>query len=255
MGGTMLQTERTDYIFNELNKNRVINVKQLAIDLQSSESTIRRDLIELEREGRLVRVHGGAILGQGQRVYNEAQAVQISDRMHINEETKIRICKYVSSMINDHQCVFIDGGSSLEYLAEELSQRDLKIVTNSALFLNRLNHARAEVLFLGGTYLDKHRLTMGPVAMEELARFNFDACFISCTGISFENEMSYTAELGTAVIKQLAIRQSLHSYLVLDDSKIEMLGFCNIASLNKFDGIICNKAEDVSTSLTNIIWV
>ena len=67
--------------------------------------------------------------------------------------------------------------------------------------------------------------------------------------------MSYTAELGTAVIKQLAIRQSLHSYLVLDDSKIEMLGFCNIASLNKFDGIICNKAEDVSTSLTNIIWV
>lgn len=251
----MLQMERNTYILSELATHGVVTVKQVAHDLGISESTIRRDLIDLELAGQLKRVHGGAVLGDGQRIYTDTQEIKIMERFGMNKEVKIAICKKVAAMIEDHQSVFIDGGSSLAYLADELANRNVKIVTNNELFIKRLNGAKAEVFYLGGNYLDKYRMTMGPTTLKYLSRFNFDASFISCTGISFDNNMSYTAELATTEVKQQAIKQSLHSYLVLDESKIEMIGFCNVMALSDFTGVLCNQVEDIETSLENMIWI
>lgn len=251
----MLRSERLQYILQVLNLHGVVHVKQIAKELKTSESTIRRDLIDLEKDGRLKRVHGGATIGEGISIYSEASEIRITERTNVNMEMKLKISQRIASQIKDHQCIFIDGGSSLAPLADLLQNRDLNIVTNSELFLQRLNQAKAKVHFLGGTYLDKYRMTMGPVALEQLSRFNFDASYISCSGVSFENEMSYTAELDTTVIKQQAMKQSIKSYLVLDDSKIEVVGFCSIAPLSDYTGVICNQVDDVQTSLENIIWI
>lgn len=251
----MIPSERMQFILQELREHKIIHVKTIAAKLNTSESTIRRDFINLEKEGKLNRVHGGATLGDGRSIYNSSKEIYVSDRTMVNTEAKEAIAMAIAQKIEDHQCVFIDGGSSLAPLAELLAQRDLSIVSNNVLFIEKLYKAKAEVYFLGGQYLDKYQMTMGPLAMEQLSYFNFDAAFISCSGVSFEKEQAYTAELSTNILKQQVMRQSLHSYLVVDDSKIEMIGFCSIAPLHEFKGIFCNQVDDVETSLENMIWI
>ncbi len=251
----MIPSERIQFILQQLHEHKIIHVKTIAEQLDISESTIRRDFINLEKEGKLNRVHGGAVLGDGMSIYNTSKEIYVTDRTQVNWEIKTKIAQAITKNIEDHQCIFIDGGSSLAPLAELLSQRDISIVTNNVLFLQNLYQAKASVYFLGGQYLDKYHMTMGSVASEQLSMFNFDAAFISCSGVSFEKEIAYTAELSTNIIKQQVMKQSLHSYLVLDDSKIEMIGFCSIASLHQFSGIYCNQVDDVETTLENMIWV
>ena len=251
----MLQNDRYDFILNLLKQNKSIQVKEIASLLNISESTIRRDLINLEKEGKLNRVHGGAILGEGMTIYNQSKEIKISDRTLVNIDIKLKIAQEVSKNIQDGQCIFIDGGSSLAPLADLLAHRDINIVTNSILFLQRLENSFANVYCLVGDYLYKYQMTMGPIATAQLSTFNFDAAYISCAGVSFENNMGYTAEIGTNVIKQQAKRQALHSYLIIDDSKIEMIGFCTIDKLDAFDKIYCNKIDDIENAPENMVWV
>lgn len=252
----MLQSKRYEIILDKLNKTGEVQVTALSKELNISESTIRRDLLDLQLQQKLVRVHGGAILGSSQQIFSESYELQMDERMMINTEEKKKVAQKAEKLIRDGQCVFIDGGTSTVNIIDELQYRDVKIVTNSELIIKRLNNPVAQITFLGGNYLDKYKMVVGPLALMGINQFNFDACFLSCAGIDFEDNMSYTSELQTLEIKKQAMKNSLNSYLLVDHSKVGVKGFCNFETLDKFDGILIDETTELlENGLENLILV
>lgn len=252
----MLQSKRFEIILNKLKKKGEVQVTTLSKELNISESTIRRDLLDLHLQGKLVRVHGGATLGDVKQIFSDSYELQMEERMMLQPEEKKKVAKQAEKFIQDGQCVFIDGGTSTVNIIDELQYRDVKIVTNSELIIKRLNNPVAQITLLGGDYLEKYKMTVGPLALNGIQQFNFDACFLSCAGIDFDDNMSYTAELHTLEIKKQAMKQSLHHYLLVDHSKVGVKGFCNFEKLDQFDGILIDETNELrDNTLDNLILV
>ena len=130
MAQRSLIQERRNRIIRYINENRKADIRQLADLLGESEITIRRDLIELEKAKKLIRVHGGAILNEQKK--SVWQTSSIYNRLERNREDKERIARMAATLIHNDESLFIDGGSSNQILAPLI--RDLKnmlFVTNS----------------------------------------------------------------------------------------------------------------------------
>ena len=235
----MIQSQRFQKIEERANERGIVNTKELAELLGVTETTIRRDLEELEKQGKIARVHGGA------RGIRKKTVVTMGDEVNVGQRTahskeKDAVCRKAASLVQDGSCVFLDGGSSLVPMFRYLKNRRVKIVTNNMAAIGDLQDGEAEVFLIGGYYIPKYSMTAGPLAIEEIGRFNFDYSFISCLGLSLERRMIYTSEVETMSVKAAAMRLSASSVLLLDSSKLYVKAFCSLISLNAFDFVICN---------------
>ena len=235
----MIQSQRYQKIEERAVEKGVINTKEMAELLGVTETTIRRDFEELEKQGRIVRVHGGAKGIRKKTIITSTDELDILQRTAHGIE-KDAVCRKAASLVQEGSCVFLDGGSSIVPMAKYLKNRKVKIVTNNLMLASYLNDAVAEVFFVGGSYIPKYSMNAGPLAIEEISRFNFDYSFISCLGLDLERQLIYTSELETMSVKAAAIRVSTSSVLLLDSSKLYVKAFCSLISMNVFDFVICN---------------
>lgn len=247
----MIASERQKIILSIVAKDGIVQIADLAVKLKSSESSIRRDLIELENQGKLNRVHGGAIRNENYNIYNDFIEDEVINRINKNANKKDELCKKISEYITDYQCIFIDGGSTLLNLPKYIGHKDIRIVTNNELLLNN-SSMKAKIHLLGGDFNQQYRMTVGSTAINQVSIFNFDACFITCSGVSFRDNKSFSADLETTLIKKQVISQSKNSYLIFDNSKIGDYGFCDIDKLSNFDKLITNYTEEVYDLPDNI---
>lgn len=239
----MLSTERKIFLLNRLERDGTIHVKEIANELNISETTIRRDLVELEDEKRVTRVYGGAVKIGLTNILTELGESSMSDRINVNFEIKSDLCKEACKLINDGECIFLDGGTSLMPMIDYLANRRIKIVTHNHLIVQRLNNPVAQIIVIGGDYNAKYKMSAGPTAENNLRIYNFDRSFIGCAGVDLKSMQSYTAEMETREIKKIAMENSNHNYLLLDDSKIGIKGFCKLNKIDRFDKIFCNYFE------------
>lgn len=252
----MLSTERKLYILNRLEHEGTIHVKDIAKDLNISETTIRRDLIELSEEGKVKRVHGGAVKKNIASILTESSEVIMIDRMQLNFDLKSRICKRASELVQDGECIFLDGGTSIVPMIDYLINRPIKIVTHNHLIVQKIKNPVAEIIVIGGDYNSRYSMSCGPIAQNTLELYNFDRAFIGCVGLDLIEKKVYTAEMETREIKKIAMNNSIHNYLIIDDSKLFIKGFCIIDTIEKFEAIFCNKSKTIPEYLTdNMILV
>lgn len=251
----MLGKERILYLLDRLEKDNILNVKDIASELNISEATIRRDLAELEKQGKLKRIHGGAIQMDGNQILTEQREVKMKERFRIHYEEKRRICVKASELVKDGECIFLDGGTSIVPMIDELQNRNIRIVTHNHLIVSKLKNPKAQVVVIGGDYIPKYAMSAGALAINTLNQFQFDRCFIGCAGIDIGENCSYTAEVETREIKNIAMANSKHSYLLIDSSKVGIKGFCKFKILDCFDKIYCDKKVDDLEYPDNFEWV
>ncbi len=233
----MLSTERKMFLLNRLNQNGTIQVKDIAQELNISETTIRRDLMELEEEKYVTRVYGGAVkVGYG-NILTEMAETSMSDRLEINYDAKDLLCKKASEVVKDGECVFLDGGTTLVPLIDYLANRPIKIVTHNHMIAARVHNPRAEIIIIGGMFNVKYRMSEGPVAQNTLRLYNFDHAFIGCAGVDHFEGQAYTAEMQTRELKEIAMKNSLHNYLLIESNKLNVKGFCRFAQTDDFDAV------------------
>lgn len=249
----MLMQERLIIIERELQAKKVLKLKDIAIQLGVSESTVRRDFDVLEEQGKLVRVFGGVMKPKAGSTLTETSEVTMGEKLDIHYDAKKRICMEAAKLVKDGDCIFIDGGTSLDYLFEKLCNKNIKIVTHSNLFIRHSSQLVAEIIVIGGKYNPKYNMNVGPIAMEILKQFNFDIAFIGCAGINIEEKIATTADLETATIKKLAMENSISSYLLVDESKIGVNGFYRLKPLEEFDAVFMDAYPDKTELLDNII--
>ncbi|EPJ77743.1 MULTISPECIES: DeoR/GlpR family DNA-binding transcription regulator [Pseudomonas] len=185
----MWQEERYQRIRALLSTLQRVTTDRIVTDLNVSRETVRRDLVALEEQGELKRIHGGAI-----RVEDEAP---IAERAQSNVKFKRDLARAAVSLLSHGQTVFIDAGTTTVILAEELAKLGgLTVITNSFNVALQLRNPAAsggrhnEVLVLGGSLDDRAPATVGSTTVAEIARYRADLALLSPVGIDAQRGAS-----------------------------------------------------------------
>ena len=100
-----------------------------------------------------------------------------------------------------------------------------------------------------------YSMSVGPIAQDVLKHFQFDHAFIGCAGIDLNQGIAYTTEIESLTMKDIAMENSKHSYLLIDSTKFEARGFYKFKTLNSFDYIICDNFSTSDKIPGNFIFV
>ena len=157
----------------------------LAGELRVSQSTVRRDIEQLEQRGLLSRTHGGVIwIGERASAANP-RPYAFDHRMGYQVDAKRQIARAAAQLVSPGETVLIDGGTTTFYLAQELLGRSLQLVTNSLPIANLfLNDEHVELILSGGLMYPRYGVLLGPTAENVLSQFHAKTLFLSVAGVN-----------------------------------------------------------------------
>ncbi len=234
----MLKKERLVKIAHKVNQNGIITIQEIMDELGVSDMTARRDLDELEKSGKLLRVHGGAqslsFSMDHELSHIEKSSVQIEEkkRLPIKQQLLFRRRIYSFRSWYNHSI-----------LAEQLTGRNIRVITNSLAVFNILvNHAPTEVILTGGDYRDNTNTFVGPITNLVLGKLKYNKAFISCNGIYNSSITTYSLEEGES--QQIALDNSKNKYLLADNKKFNRADFYIYYDLFNFDTLITDNTID-----------
>ena len=232
----MIAYERRKFILQTLSSKGVVSLKELALKLDTSEITIRRDIEKLEAEGKLRRVQGGAAS------LEEAEEAELTmkQRLPIRMDVKSRIAAFAASRVQNGETVFLDAGTTMIPLAMELMNRNVTIVTYSTMFIGQMVNPTARIILIGGEYLPYYEMNVGMIAQDQVKQFYFDKAFLGCSGVDLDRRMVCSTEMKSLEMKRLAMQQAQRCFLVLDSSKFSARGFMRLCETSDFEELICD---------------
>lgn len=240
----MYPTERRDSIISILGKKDIVKVSELSETMGVSESSIRRDLRGLEREGIVQSFYGGA------KLTDNAKALirrPYTERTSLNAHEKTLIARKSMTLIEEDECILLDAGSTTAALAYELREwpRRLTVVTtapNIALILQ--SNPYLSVILTGGLLRTPGESLIGELAEATLDRLHITKAFVGAAGIVMENDdmnVMYGNLLEGQVRKK--ILETIPNVIVLaDHTKFGRKALVAVFSIASAQYLITNKA-------------
>lgn len=223
----MLTPERHRIILQLLQEKEVVKLHEFVEATQCSESTIRRDLSQLEKEKKLKRVHGGAALLQQKR-----EELSVFEKSTKNIHEKQLIGKYAASLIQDGDCIYLDAGTTTLQMIPYIEAKNIVVVTNGIMHIEALLEKDIPTYLVGGLIKKKTNALIGRGAIHSLQQYSFDKCFIGVNGVHID--FGYTTpDPEEAIIKQTAIHLSQQAFVLADHSKLNESTFAKIAPLQE----------------------
>ena len=235
----MLTQERHKKILEELNKNSVVYVNELVKLLNTSESTIRRDLNTLNSEGKLKKVHGGATLIE--KEFN-TKDYNIETREHLNIEDKILIAKYAAKLIKTNDLVYIDSGTTTNFIIDYLEEKNAVYVTNGINQAKKLISKGFKTYIIAGEIKKTTEAIVGIEAINSLKKYNFTIGFFGTNGIS-EYRGFTTPDIKEALVKEEAIKRTRNSFVLADKTKFNEISCITFSEIHQ-SVIITTELED-----------
>ncbi len=219
----------------KLSHDKFVRLDDLVSLLDTSESTVRRDLDELESERKLHRVHGGAELPHSlqEEFTNQQKSIK-------NIQEKMQVARKAASLISNDDVIFVDAGTTNELLLGYLNQDNLTVVTNSIHHAAKLVDKNIQTIIIGGHVKKSTDASIGAVAYEQIKQLNFDKAFLGINGI--DEEFLTTPDMEEAVIKKTVIENARKSYIVTDSSKIGRVSFAKVDKIENTT-IITNQSS------------
>lgn len=233
---------RQAHIIEQLRKTGFVSVAEVAAALAVSEMTIRRDLIDLETEGRLVRTHGGAIAPEGTAALAfDREEPAFEQRLRQNNAAKEAIASVAASLLGTRQSVALDVGSSAFVLAARLrALSGIKIFTNSLRVASLLGRERRDVYLPGGEVRGDEMSICGPTAVAQFEQLWFDIAFIGAAGLTPAGLFDYSLE--DSELKRVYLRRSSRKVLLCDAAKFNRLSLVQVSALDGIDMLITDAA-------------
>ena len=222
----MRNYERQRLIENYVNQHEFCLVSEVCDVTESTESTSRRGLSQMEKNGILKRVHGGA-----ESVKNFSRDVSQNVRFSMNHELKIAIAKYAAEhFVHQGDNVFIDAGTTTYEMVPFLADvPNVKIITNGVeTALCSLNHG-IKTFLIGGEVKDDTHAVFGQTALSQIKAMHFSASFVGANGIEANGNLT-TPDPEEAAVKTAEIKQARHAYVLTDSSKIGERNFAVFAN-------------------------
>lgn len=234
----MLKAERHKYIMTKLIEEQKVVTTDLALALDLSEDTIRRDLNELDSKKLLEKVYGGAIQVTGKTV--DIFNIDINE-----EDEKKQIVTKALSLLHDGQVIIMSGGSTNLVFAKLLPS-DLKVTiyTYSLPIAMQLSqHPNIDLIFIGGKMQKNAMVTIGMDVIQVLSKIKADICFIGASSINLKQGLT---EIGyeVSIVKKAMIESSDRVVSMFSANKLNTKMPHVVCELSQLDTIVTNLDPD-----------
>ncbi|NOV90231.1 DeoR family fructose operon transcriptional repressor [Clostridium acetobutylicum] len=240
--------ERWEKILKYLEENKEAEVQELMDAFNISRSTVRRDLIEMEKKALVKRTRGGVEIAK----YRSEGKEIIEKIFGENKEAKIKIAKKAASLIKDDDFIFIDSGSTCYYLIDYIASKNVTVVTNGIMHIQKLIEKDIDTYVLGGYAKKERNLIMSEDVESKIGMMNFDISFLGTMGVDsiggFKTNLMDDVKLKKAVIKA-----SKSCYVLADASKFNVRKFYTYAKLEDLPVITDSKTDFDDESLKVIL--
>lgn len=227
----MLKKERQSYILQQINLHNKVLSSTLSADINVSEDTIRRDLIELAEEGKLIKVHGGALSRSFSQVHVATDGVY-------SQANKKKIAQKAIGLIENGMFVLTGGGTTIVEMARLLPPH-LKatfISGSIAAILEYMDHPNIDVILIGDKISKSSKITVGSEAIAKIRQIKADICFLGTNAIDINHGITdndwEVVQLKKAMVEAsqkvvcLSITEKINTFQpihICDLSKIDML--------------------------------
>lgn len=209
-------------------------VADLSERFETSVVTIRNDLAELEKEGLLERVHGGAV-----GTYKSYLSLSFNDRMNVNLDAKERIAAGLENIISPGDTMIFNAGSTSLLSARRcFSKAGISIVTNSIVIAGEARMNKVErVILLGGMLDGEYQFTYGDDTINHVNKYMADKLIMSIDGISASGGIT-THHYSEVEVTKAMMGRAVFKIVVADGSKIGRTGFAAICPVSEIDLLI-----------------
>ncbi|OIU72792.1 DeoR/GlpR family DNA-binding transcription regulator [Rossellomorea aquimaris] len=238
----MLTEERHRIILDLLKDKETIKIQDIAELTEASESTIRRDLTQLEQGKYLKRVHGGAARLQG-----KLKELTVSEKTSKSFHEKSMIGRFAAGLVEEGDCIFLDAGTTTLGIIEFLPEIDIVIVTNGLTHVDALLQKGFKTYLIGGSVKPTTKAVIGSGAIESLQKYRFDKAFLGTNGVHPQYGFT-TPDPEEAQVKKTSIELSREAFILADDSKFGEIAFSKIADLNEAVVITNGSGEEPDTA-------
>jgi DeoR family fructose operon transcriptional repressor len=237
--------ERRERVKQIVKARHAVRVEDLKDELGVSTATIRRDLHELEEEGELRRVHGGAMSIDASLIEARFEA-----KAATNPAQKQRIARRAAEMVEADAKIYLDAGSTCLELAKLLAHRtDITVVTNSLPAINELAGAGPRLIVIGGELRPLSQALVGPLSTPVLDQLYLDHAFVGTFSLSLDAGMT-TTDPAEAFTKEHVLTRTREAVLLVDGSKLGTRSFAQAGRLDQLDVVITDIALDEEASAT-----
>ncbi len=235
----MKYEQRKDRMLKLLKNSEIVNMQTLVEELGSSEATIRRDIIRLEKEGEIQRYWGGI-----KRV-ESADARRSRGLNNLLDEDLNKIGRFAAEQIEQGDLIYIGSGTTTLSMIQYLEQNQkLTVVTNGIPQLEALYEKGIPALLLCGFYKEYSQSVVGKETSEMLSKYQFDKSFIGANGIG-EDYTLLSADHYEDTLKNLAVRNSRKCYCLVRNEKFQRKAYYHVdKNLSRDVVLITDKPTD-----------
>jgi DeoR/GlpR family transcriptional regulator of sugar metabolism len=211
---------------------------ELAESLEVSDSTVRRDLEQLERDGLARRTHGGAFWT------GEPDTLRVfQTRRDDDWPAKAAIGRMAATLIEDHDTILLDGGSTTYELARHLVSRPLQVVTNSLPVAHLLSSSESiDLVMIGGCVRGRTAVAIGPMADAMLHSINVGKAFLSVAGITDRGYFNSNMMLVESEKAMLAAAD--RAIVVADSSKFGKVSLSRLCGLHEVHAVVTDSSVE-----------
>jgi len=215
-----------------------VSVRELAEDLGVSEITVRRDLAALRRDGKVLRVYGGAF-----PLERVAYEFSFKEKEALNREAKESIGRAAARLVEPGAAIFLDTGTTALAVARALkgASPGAIVTTNLCVASEYVGQSEVKVLVPGGEVGALSPDVYGDWTIQILSGVRVDVAFLGCDGVDPEDGF-YCADTRSAAVSRLMIGRSGSAYLLADSSKFGRRSMFRIAPLDRLTGVVTDRA-------------
>ncbi len=231
-----MKRERIEEIAEILDKRGKMTLEQLEEFFPNvSQMTLRRDLFQLEEDGRIIRIRGGAMsVKEVQKVSGEAYTKKTT----INTDAKIVIAQKAAGLIDEGACIFLDGGTTAMYLSKEKPDIKCNVFTNGiAVAMELAQKKNINITVVGGQLMKDNLSTSSPAAKVYFDATNFEIAIVSATAFTPEQGFSCNSQVEAELLKN-CFKKARQVYMMLDSSKIGKINPYTFANIEDIDVLI-----------------
>ena len=247
----MLAEQRARAILQQVTQRQTVSVMDLCQITGASEATIRRDLNTLARQGRLVKIHGGATSLEEEEFL--AREPDLATKQRYARE-KERIARYAAGLVGEDDVVYLDTGTTVLHMASYLKDSGALFVTSSIDLAGMLSAHERHVYILGGTLKPGTVDIVGAEALDAIRRYNFTQVFLGTSGVSLSQGFT-TPDPEAAALKVLAASRAQSVYMLADFSKFGRVTAATILPLDGAQIITDQMPERKYLDSTDVIAV
>ena len=228
----MLKKERQAYILHQVNLHNKVLSSSLCTEINVTEDTIRRDLIELAEEGKVIKVHGGSLSHSFNQVSFPSNGVY-------SQNNKQVIARKAISLIQNGMFVLTSGGTTILEMARSLPpQLKATFISGSIpAILEYMHHPNIEVILIGDKISKNSKITVGSEAIAKIRQMKADICFLGTNAIDVEAGITDN-DWEVVQLKKAMIESSKMVVCLSIAEKINSVQPIRVCGLNEIDMLI-----------------